>query len=127
VGGRGGVAVKRPGDLETILEAPHILLATGARARSLAGVVFDGERILDYRAALALPRAPRSAVVIGAGAIGVEMASFWRALGVEVTIVEYLPSLVPAEDDEICEALLSSFKKRGIRCLLGQNVTGAQR
>jgi dihydrolipoamide dehydrogenase len=105
------------------LEAPHIIVATGARAKSLPGVEIDGERVIEYRGALLLERQPRSAIVIGAGAIGVEFASFHRALGVEITIVEFLPTLVPLEDEEVAQALLSTFKKRGIQCLVGHKVT----
>jgi dihydrolipoamide dehydrogenase len=125
--GRGRVAVKKADGGDAMLEAPHIVLATGARAKSLPGVTLDGQRVLEYRGALALKQAPRSAVVIGAGAIGVEFASFWRAVGVEVTVVEYLHSLVPLEDDEVAQTLTSSFKKRGITCLVGQQVTGVSK
>jgi dihydrolipoamide dehydrogenase len=121
--GPGKVAV----DDGRTLEARHIILATGARAKSLPGVELDGERVIEYRGALLLPEAPRSAIVIGAGAIGVEFASFHNALGVEITIVEYLPALVPLEDDEVQKHLSSAFRKRGIQCLVGQKVTGVKR
>jgi len=122
--GRGRVAVKKADGGDVTLEAPNVILATGARAKSLPGVTIDGERILDYRAALRLTKAPRSVVVIGAGAIGVEFASFWQTLGIEVTVVEYLPTVVPLEDEEVSQTLLAAFKKRGIQCLVGQQVTG---
>jgi dihydrolipoamide dehydrogenase len=112
---------------ERTLEAPHIIVATGARAKSLPGVEIDGERVIEYRGALLLGQRPRSAIVIGAGAIGVEFASFHRALGVEITIVEFLPTLVPLEDDEVAQALLSAFRKRGIQSLVGQKVTAVAR
>ncbi len=121
--GKGQVAIEGG---ET-LQAKHIIVATGARAKSLPGVELDGERVIEYRGALSLARAPKSVVVIGAGAIGVEFASFLRALDVEVTIVEYLPALVPLEDEEVQKLLLSAFRKRGIQCLVGHKVTGVRR
>jgi dihydrolipoamide dehydrogenase len=99
----------------------------GAHAKSLLGIEIDDERVIEYRGALSLRKLPRSMVIIGAGAIGVEFASFYRALGVEVTIVEYMPALVPLEDDEVSEALARAFKKAGIKQLLGQKVTGVRR
>jgi dihydrolipoyl dehydrogenase len=121
--GPGRVAVEGQ---ETI-DAKHIILATGARAKSLPGVEIDGKQIIEYRGALLLEKPPRSAIVIGAGAIGVEFASFHRALGVEITIVEYLPTLVPLEDEEVSKALLAAFRKRGIQCLVGQKVTSVKK
>ncbi len=78
-------------------------MATGARAKSLPGIDIDGERIIEYRKAMTLTERPKSMIVIGAGAIGVEFASFYEALGTEVTIVEFLPRLVPNEDEEISD------------------------
>jgi dihydrolipoamide dehydrogenase len=121
--GAGKVAVKTPDGKEVIHEAKHVLLATGARAKPLPGVTFDGKQILDYRGALALKERPQKLVVIGAGAIGVEFASFFEALGTEVTIVEFLPQLVPLEDDEVAKHLLATFKKRKIQCYVGHKVT----
>jgi dihydrolipoamide dehydrogenase len=109
------------------LTARHVILATGARARSIPGVTIDGERIIEYRKAMSLPAQPRSMIVIGAGAIGVEFASFYRALGVEVTIVEYLPRLVPTGDPEVSAELKKAFERnRGIKLLLSHKVSGAK-
>ncbi len=108
------------------LTAKHVIVATGARAKSIPGVTIDGERIIEYRKAMTLPFQPRSMVVIGAGAIGVEFASFYRALGVEVTIVEYLPRLVPACDAEVSKELTRSFEKRGFQLLLNHKVAKAE-
>ena len=108
-----------------VLSTRHVVLATGARARPLPGLTFDGERIIEYRKAMTLPAQPRSLVVIGAGAIGVEFASFYRALGTEVTIVEYLPRLVPNEDAEISRELARAFDKRGIAVKVGHKITRA--
>ena len=108
------------------LTAKHVILATGARARSIPGVEIDGERIIEYRKAMTLPAQPKTMIVIGAGAIGVEFASFYRALGVEVTIVEYLPRLVPTGDPEVSKELGKAFDKRGIKLLLSHKVAGAK-
>ena len=109
------------------VEAKHVILATGARARSLPGITIDGERIIEYRKAMTLPAQPKSMVVLGAGAIGVEFASFYRSLGVEVTIVEFLPRLVPNEDAEVSKELTRAFDKRGIKSLVGHKVTSAEK
>ena len=108
------------------LTAKHVIVATGARARSLPGIELDGERIIEYRKAMTLPKQPASMIVIGAGAIGVEFASFYRALGVEVTIVEYLPRLVPNEDAEVSKELGRAFDRRGIKAMTGTKVTSAK-
>ncbi len=108
------------------IEAPKIIVATGARARLIPGIEADGDRIITYRDAMVLPELPKSVVVIGAGAIGVEFADFWRAFGAEVTIVEALPRLVPIEDEEISEALTRAFKKKGINVLTGTKVDGVK-
>jgi len=110
----------------SVVETKHVILATGARARSLPGIVLDGERIIEYRKAMTLPAQPRSMVVLGAGAIGVEFASFYRALGVEVTIVEFLPRIVPNEDPEISKELARAFERRGIQLLAGHKLTSAK-
>src|SRR4029453_7577414 len=83
------VAVPTPHDRASPIEAKHVILATGARAKSLPGIALDGERIIEYRKAMTLPEQPKSIIVLGAGAIGVEFASFYRSLGTRVTIVEF--------------------------------------
>jgi dihydrolipoamide dehydrogenase len=110
----------------SVVETKHVILATGARARSLPGIAIDGERIIEYRKAMTLPVQPRSMVVLGAGAIGVEFASFYRAIGVEVTIVEFLPRIVPNEDPEISKELARAFERRGIQLLAGHKLTSAK-
>src|SRR5205085_1878909 len=92
---------------------------------SLPGVTIDGERILEYRGALSLRKLPVSMIVVGAGAIGVEFASFFRTLGVEVTIVEYLASLVPLEDQEVQVELGRAFRKQGMPALADMASGGA--
>jgi dihydrolipoamide dehydrogenase len=109
-----------------VLDTKHVIIATGARARSLPGIELDGKRIIEYRKAMTLPEQPKSMVVLGSGAIGVEFASFYRALGVDVTIVEYLPRLVPNEDPEVSKELGKAFDKKGIKLLVGHKLTSAK-
>ena len=109
-----------------VLEAPNIIVATGARARFIPGIEPDGDRVITYREAMVLPELPKSVVVIGAGAIGVEFADFWNAFGAEVTIVEALPRLTPIEDEEISETLGRAFKKKKINLHLGAKVSGVK-
>ena len=122
--GAGKVEVTSKKGIETI-NAKHIIVATGARARSLPNIDFDGENILSYREAMTLKERPKSLIVLGAGAIGVEFASFYSSLGTEVTIVEYQPRLVPNEDKEISEELERAFKKHGVQCMTGHGVKSA--
>ncbi len=107
------------------ISADHIIVGTGARAKSLPGVELDDKHIIEYRRAMTLPEQPKSLLVIGAGAIGVEFASFYRALGTEVTIVEYLDRVVPNEDEEISAELARAYKKRGIKLMTGHGVKSA--
>ncbi|MCP4449191.1 MAG: dihydrolipoyl dehydrogenase [Myxococcales bacterium] len=122
--GAGMVKVSCENGDETII-AKDIIVATGARARSLPGIEVDGDRIIAYREALTLKDRPESLVVLGAGAIGVEFASFYRSLGTEVTIIEYQDRLVPNEDAEISAELLRAYRKRGIKTKVGYSATRA--
>jgi dihydrolipoamide dehydrogenase len=99
------------------LTAKHVILATGARARTIPaiGLEPDGERIWTYREALVPKSVPKTMVVIGSGAIGMEFASFYRALGVDVTVVEMLPRILPVEDEEVSKTAHKAFEKRGIK------------
>jgi dihydrolipoamide dehydrogenase len=124
LGGAGLVHVAGEGGEGTV-RARHIILATGARARSLPGIELDGERIIAYREALVLPRRPESMIIVGAGAIGVEFASFYNALDTKVTVVEFLPRLVPNEDKDISTELARAFKKRGIAVHTGAKLSRA--
>jgi len=110
----------------SVIEAKHVILATGARARSLPGITLDGERIIEYRKAMTLPEQPKSLIVLGAGAIGVEFASFYRSLGTRVTIVEFLPRLVPNEDPDISKELARAFDRKGIELFVGHKLTSAK-
>ncbi len=98
----------------TTYEPANILLAVGARSRQLPNLPQDGKKIIGYREAMTLPAKPASLVVVGSGAIGVEFAYFYAAMGTKVTIVEYLPNIVPVEDEEVSKALAKSFKSMGI-------------
>ena len=103
-------------------EADHIILATGARSRELPNVPQDGVHVFGYRIALSLPKQPKSMVVMGSGAIGSELAYFYSSLGTQVTIVEFLPNLVPLEDEEISKQLERSFRKAGIKVMTSSAV-----
>ena len=109
----------RVAGLEESLGARNIIIATGARPRIIPGLETDGETIIDSTGALALREQPQKVVIVGGGPIGVEFATFWRAYGVDVTIVEVMDHLLPLEDDEISIQLERAFKKRGIKFLLG--------
>lgn len=114
IAGPGRVSVEKDGKSAEI-EATYTMLATGSEARSLPGVEIDGKTVLTNREILLLPEIPKSIVVVGAGAVGVEFASIFRTFGSEVTILEALPRIVPLEDEEISPELEKSFKKKGIR------------
>jgi dihydrolipoamide dehydrogenase len=102
--------------------ANNIIIATGARSRELPNLPQDGKKIIGYREALVLPKLPKKMVVVGSGAIGVEFAYFYNAMGVEVTIVEYMPNIVPVEDEDVSKQLGRSFKKSGINVMTNSAV-----
>lgn len=102
--------------------ASNIIIATGARSKELPSLKQDGKKVIGYREAMVLDKQPKSMVVVGAGAIGVEFAYFYNSIGTEVTIVEYLPNLVPNEDEEVSKELAKNFKKKGIKLMLGSAV-----
>tara|TARA_B100000401_G_scaffold309454_1_gene213256 strand:- start:194 stop:1579 length:1386 start_codon:yes stop_codon:yes gene_type:complete len=106
----------------TDYSAKHIIIATGARSRELPNIPQDGKKVIGYRDALSLPKAPKSMVIVGSGAIGVEFAYFYNAIGVEVTIVEFMPNIVPVEDVDISKQLQRSFKKSGIKVMTNASV-----
>ncbi len=106
----------------TTYEAKHIIIATGARSRVLPNLPQDGKKIIGYREALTLPKMPKSLVVVGSGAIGSEFAYFYATMGTKVTLVEFMPSIVPVEDAEISKQLERSFKKMGIDVMTEANV-----
>jgi dihydrolipoamide dehydrogenase len=120
------VVVALNGGGERTLTAKSVILATGARARTFpdVGLAPDGERIWTYREAMVPAACPKSLLVVGSGAIGIEFASFYRALGAEVTVVEALPRILPVEDEEVSAAAQKAFERRGIVFRVGAKVTG---
>ncbi|MDP3659374.1 dihydrolipoyl dehydrogenase [Phenylobacterium sp.] len=106
------------------LQAKHVILATGARARVIpaAGLAPDGDRIWTYREAMVPKACPKSLIVVGSGAIGIEFASFYRALGAQVTVIEALPRILPVEDEEVSSAARKAFEKRGLAFRVGASV-----
>ena len=114
---------------ERTLAAKSVILATGARARVIPaiGLAPDGERIWTYREAMVPTALPRSLLVVGSGAIGIEFASFYRALGADVTVIEALPRILPVEDEEISAAAQKAFEKRGLKFRVGAKVTSLKR
>jgi dihydrolipoamide dehydrogenase len=111
---------------EETLETGAIVVATGARARSIPGVEVDGERVITYRPALAMRELPESVVVVGAGPIGMEFAHVWRSYGAEVTIVEMMDRLVPLEDEEVSAQVERAFKRRKVRLMTSTRVEGVE-
>ena len=110
------------GSKQTV-EAKNIIIATGARARELPSLKLDGKKVVGYRDAMNLPEQPKSLIIVGSGAIGTEFAYFYNSLGTKVTIVEFLPKIVPVEDDDISKELEKNFKKQGISIMLNSEVT----
>ena len=122
-----GYGTLKPGkkvDVEgTEYSANHIIIATGARSRELPSLPQDGTKVIGYRKAMTLEKQPEKIVIVGSGAIGVEFAYFYNSMGTDVTVVEYLPRIVPVEDEEVSKQLERSFKKSGIKVLTSTEVT----
>lgn len=106
---------------ETV-EADHIILATGARSRELPNIKIDGTHVIGYREAMVLPKQPKEMLVIGSGAIGMEFAYFYNAIGTKVTVVEFMPRILPVEDEDVSKTMAMYFKKKGIDILTGSSV-----
>ncbi len=107
----------------TEYSADHVIIATGARSRELPFLPIDGEKVIGYRKAMVLPKQPKSMIVVGSGAIGVEFAHFYNSMGTEVTIIEFMPNVVPLEDEEISKQFERSLKKSGIKVMTSSSVT----
>lgn len=116
------VAVKDASGKETEYSASHIIIATGARSRELPNLPQDGKKIIGYRQAMTLAEQPNSMIVVGSGAIGVEFASFYNSMGTKVTIVEFMPNIVPVEDEEVSKQFEKSLKKAGINIMTSSSV-----
>lgn len=120
-----------PGKLEVtdaegkkqIVEGRHIIVATGGRSRELPNLKQDGKKIIGYREGMSLPTQPKSIIIVGSGAIGVEFGYFYNSIGTKVTIVEFLPRVVPVEDEEVSKELEKNFKKQGIEIMTSSEVT----
>ena len=106
----------------TEYSADHIIIATGARSRELPNLPQDGEKVIGYRKAMTLTSQPKSMIVVGSGAIGVEFAHFYNAMGTDVTIVEFLPNIVPLEDEDISKQMERSMKKAGVKIMTNSSV-----
>jgi len=117
------VGVEDEKGTKTEYSADHIIVATGARSKELPNLKIDNKKIIGYRKAMVMEKQPKSMVVVGSGAIGVEFAYFYHAIGTEVTIVEFLPEIVPNEDEEVSKQLEREFKKSGIKIMKSSEVT----
>ena len=106
----------------TEYSADHIIIATGARSRELPNLPQDGKKVIGYRQAMTLPEQPKKMIVVGSGAIGVEFAHFYNAMGTEVTIVEFMPNIVPVEDEDISKQMERSMKKAGVNIMTNASV-----
>ncbi len=107
---------------KTVYEARHIILATGGRARELPNLKIDDQKIIGYRRAMVLDKQPASMVIVGSGAIGVEFGYFYNSIGTKVTIVEFLPRIVPNEDEEVSKQLEKDYKKAGVNIMVNASV-----
>lgn len=116
------VIVTDEGGKETKYEAKHIILATGARSRELPSLPQDGKKIIGYRNAMTLDKQPETMVVVGSGAIGSEFAHFYNTIGTKVTLVEFMPNIIPLEDEEVSKQLERSFKKAGMKVMTSSSV-----
>jgi dihydrolipoamide dehydrogenase len=124
IAGKGRVEVTAADGSKQVVESKYIIIATGARSRQLPSLPIDGQKIIGYREAMVLPNQPKSMIVVGSGAIGVEFADFYNTMGTQVTIVEFMPRIVPVEDEDISKELEKQFKKKGITILTSSEVTG---
>ena len=106
----------------TEYSAEHIIIATGARSRELPNIPQDGVKVIGYRQALSLPEQPKSMIIVGSGAIGVEFADFYNTMGTKVTVVEFMPNIVPVEDEEVSKHVEKSLKKSGIEIMTNASV-----
>lgn len=116
------IAVTDSDNKVTDYEAKNIILATGARSRQLPNLPIDGKKIIGYREALTLPTLPKSMVIVGSGAIGSEFAYFYHTMGTKVTLVEFMPTIVPVEDEEVSKTLARSFKKSKMNVMVNSSV-----
>ncbi|MET0243404.1 MAG: dihydrolipoyl dehydrogenase [Flavitalea sp.] len=119
---KGQVEVAGADGKTQVVEAKHVIIATGGRSRELPNLKQDGKKVIGYREAMSLPSQPKSIIVVGSGAIGVEFGYFYNSMGTKVTIVEFLPKVVPVEDDDISKELEKNLKKNGIEVMTSSEV-----
>jgi dihydrolipoamide dehydrogenase len=122
IAGKGKIEVTSEDGKKQMVEGKYIIIATGARSRQLPTMPLDGKKIIGYRDAMVLPSQPQTLIVVGSGAIGVEFADFYNSMGTKVTIVEFMPKIVPVEDDDISKELEKQLKKKGINILTSSEV-----
>src|SRR6187200_2254078 len=120
---KGQLEVTAADGTKKVVEGKYIIIATGGRSRELPSMKLDGKKVIGYREAMSLPQQPKSMIVVGSGAIGVEFGYFYNSLGTKVTIVEYLPRVVPVEDEDISKELEKQLKKQGITIMTSAEVT----
>jgi dihydrolipoamide dehydrogenase len=120
---KGKLEVTAADGSKKIVEGKHIIIATGGRSRELPSLKIDGKKIIGYREAMILPKLPKSMIVVGSGAIGVEFGYFYNSMGSKVTIVEFMPRAVPVEDEDVSKELEKNFKKNGIDIMTSSEVT----
>jgi dihydrolipoamide dehydrogenase len=118
----GKVEVTEQSGAKKTLDAKHVILATGAKSRELPNIKIDGKKVIGYRDAMVLPQQPKSMIVMGSGAIGCEFAYFYNSMGTKVTIVEFMPNILPIEDEDVSKELAKSFKKSGIDIMTSASV-----
>ncbi|MGB1888255.1 MAG: dihydrolipoyl dehydrogenase, partial [Akkermansiaceae bacterium] len=123
---QGKVEVKKENGTTEILDTKNIIIATGAKSRPMPGFPFSGNTVISSKEAMTLEKQPKSMVIIGAGAIGVEFGYIYNAFGTEVTIIEMMPNLLPVEDDDVSDAITKSYRKAGINCLTDTKVIGTR-
>jgi dihydrolipoamide dehydrogenase len=123
IAGKGKIEVTSEDGKKQMVEGKYIIIATGARSRQLPTMPLDGKKIIGYRDAMVLQTQPESLIVVGSGAIGIEFADFYNSMGTKVTIVEFMPKIVPVEDDDISKELEKQLKKKGITILTSSEVT----
>ena len=119
----GKIEVTATDNTKQVVEAKNIVIATGGRAKQLPSMPIDGKKIIGYREAMVLPQQPKTMIICGSGAIGSEFAYFYNSIGTKVTIVEFMPRIVPVEDEDISRELEKQFKKQGISIMTGSEVT----
>ncbi len=119
---KGQIEVTAADGSKKIVEGKHIIIATGGRSRELPALKQDGKKIIGYREAMNLPSQPKSIIVVGSGAIGVEFGYFYNSMGTKVTIIEFLPRVVPVEDEDISKELERNFRKQGIEIMTNSEV-----